>query len=153
ELELRALHDSPEQREARARAALDDARRVLLDVSAAGPRQQLVALGSIAPLVDTARREARVPPVGLVLGARPLDPSVSTTPPPPIDWISRDLQLGPGRPNMLIGYSGSAKSLFCLALALAVAKGSKILGQFETSRQRRVLILTQDSGRHACEAR
>jgi hypothetical protein len=53
---------------------------------------------------------------------------------------------------MLIGYSGSAKSLATLAAAVALAAGRPIWGQLRAGR-RRVLVLTTDSGKRAVMGR
>lgn len=45
-------------------------------------------------------------------------------------WLVPGLHLGPGRPAMLAGYGASAKTLSAQSLALAVASGSPVWGEF-----------------------
>lgn len=49
---------------------------------------------------------------------------------PSTPWVSRDLQLGPGRPTLVAGYGASLKTMAAQALALAVASGSPVWGHF-----------------------
>lgn len=51
-------------------------------------------------------------------------------PKPPKKWTCRDLQLGPGRVNLLVGEAGSGKTWFAQDLAIAVASGMRVCGQF-----------------------
>jgi hypothetical protein len=53
---------------------------------------------------------------------------------PPTPWVSRGLQLGPGRPTLIAGYGASAKTLAAQALALAVAVGQPAWRHFEVER-------------------
>jgi len=46
------------------------------------------------------------------------------------DWVQRELGLCPGRPGLLIGMGYSGKSIFAAGLALAMATGTRFLGQF-----------------------
>ena len=64
--------------------------------------------------------------------------------PPPIDYIVPDLELAPGRPNMVVGYSNVGKSISTQALAFAIAMGLPAWGQFVTKR-RRVLYLDAEN--------
>jgi hypothetical protein len=89
---------------------------------------------------------------GLVLGARPLSKADLSAQLAPIDWIDVALQLGAGRPNMLVGYNGSAKSLLSLHIAVARALDRDILGKF-AGQKRRVLVLSKDSTTHAVKGR
>lgn len=52
----------------------------------------------------------------------------------PTKWMASQLQIGPGRPNMLAAYGSSAKTLASQALALAIATGTPAWGRFETTR-------------------
>lgn len=52
----------------------------------------------------------------------------------PTAWISRELQMGPGRPAMLVGYGSSAKTLAAQSLILSVAAGTPIWGKFSCER-------------------
>ena len=45
-------------------------------------------------------------------------------------WVSRELQVGPGRPAILAGYGASAKTYSAQSLVLSVATGRPIWGKF-----------------------
>lgn len=60
-------------------------------------------------------------------------------------WVIPGLEIGPGRPTLLTGYSYSLKSLLGFLLALGVASGTSIWGDTEV-RRCRVLILDYESG-------
>lgn len=49
-------------------------------------------------------------------------------------WISKELQMGPGRPTMLVGYGASAKTLAAQSLILSVATGTLVWGRFPCER-------------------
>ena len=53
---------------------------------------------------------------------------------PPATWISRELQIGPGRPTLLAGYGASGKTLLAQSLALSVAAGVPAWGRFKIER-------------------
>jgi len=55
---------------------------------------------------------------------------------PPATWISRELQIGPGRPTLLAGYGASGKTLIAQSLALSVAAGIPAWGKFHIERGR-----------------
>ena len=72
---------------------------------------------------------------------------------PPTPWISRDLQLCPGRPAMLAGYGASGKTLALQSLALSVATGGRIWGQFSVREPLRVRHVDHEQGAHATRGR
>lgn len=49
---------------------------------------------------------------------------------PPIDWLCPTLRLSPGAPTLVGGYGYSGKSVSVQSLALSVASGSLLWGQF-----------------------
>lgn len=51
---------------------------------------------------------------------------------PATKWLSKDLQVGPGRPTMFAGYGNSKKSITLSAFGLAVAAGRPIWERFPT---------------------
>lgn len=68
---------------------------------------------------------------------------------PEVEWLCPRLGIPVGgRPHMVIAESGSGKTWSVLALALAVASGGKLFGEFEC-KQGSVRILENDQGRHA----
>jgi len=67
---------------------------------------------------------------------------------PPVQWVCRELCIGPGRPTLVAGYGFSGKTLATQAAVLAVAAGERIWGRF-FARQGRVLHLDYEQGRHA----
>jgi hypothetical protein len=69
-------------------------------------------------------------------------------------WIVLGMQLGAGRPSMLLGYGGSGKTIAAQSLALSVATGRPVWGEFALSGGgRRVLHLDFDQGSHATRRR
>lgn len=67
---------------------------------------------------------------------------------PPTRWICESLQISPGRPSMLAGYGSSGKTLFAMALNLAMASGTLVWGHFP-SVQGVVRHFDHEQGRHA----
>jgi hypothetical protein len=53
---------------------------------------------------------------------------------PPTPWVSKELQIGPGRPAMLAGYGASAKTMAAQSLILSVAAGVPVWGKFHCQR-------------------
>jgi hypothetical protein len=86
-------------------------------------------------------------PRGPVLTGADLDGEI-----PPVQWLVEELQLCPGRPPILAADSGAGKSWATQALALAVASGQPVFGQFPC-RQGPVLHVAQDSGLSATRRR
>lgn len=66
-------------------------------------------------------------------------------PSPPVEWIVPELQLAPGRPALLYGVAGAGKTIIAQSLALAIAAGVPLWGQFQT-RKGRVLHVDYDVG-------
>lgn len=60
-----------------------------------------------------------------------IEPDLLSAPLPPITWAVPALQLGPGRPNAIVAYGASGKTLMLQSLALGVASGSPVWGHFE----------------------
>ncbi len=52
----------------------------------------------------------------------------------PARWISKELQIGPGRPMLLAGYGASGKTLISQSLGLSVAAGVPAWGRFAIDR-------------------
>jgi hypothetical protein len=75
--------------------------------------------------------------------------SMMAEPLPPVDWVVAGLGLAPGRPNLLFGKSGSVKTILAQHVAIAVATGSLLLGQYSTGRGGPVAHLDYDQGRNA----
>ena len=59
---------------------------------------------------------------------------------PPATWVSQELQIGPGRPDLLAGYGSSGKTIAAQSLALSVAAGLPIWGRFNATRGRVVHV-------------
>src|SRR5205085_420132 len=57
---------------------------------------------------------------------------------PPPRWTVPGLQIGPGRPSMLAAYGYFGKTLAAQSMALSIASGAKVWGQFSTSGPARV---------------
>ena len=55
-------------------------------------------------------------------------------PMPATPWVSRELQVGPGRPAILAGYGASAKTYSAQSLVLSVATGRPVWGKFDCAR-------------------
>jgi hypothetical protein len=53
---------------------------------------------------------------------------------PPTPWVSKELQIGPGRPAMLAGYGASAKTMAAQSMILSVAAGVPVWGKFHCER-------------------
>lgn len=49
---------------------------------------------------------------------------------PPTRWVVGGLQIGPGRPNVVMGYGASAKTLALQSMALSVAAGLPVWGHY-----------------------
>lgn len=56
--------------------------------------------------------------------------SIFYGPPRPARWIAKDLGLAPGRPPMLSGASGGAKTIIAQSLVISLATGRPIWGRF-----------------------
>jgi hypothetical protein len=95
------------------------------------------------PVIKEELEVVEVPPPRpiRIIGARELLREPLRAP----DWLIPALQIGPGRPNIVSGYSYSLKSLMCLQLALAVGSGRPAWGHYETRRSR-VLVLDYEGG-------
>lgn len=50
--------------------------------------------------------------------------------PPPVPWLCEALCLAPGAPGLITGYGGSGKTTFVQHLALCVAAGRPLLGEY-----------------------
>jgi hypothetical protein len=50
----------------------------------------------------------------------------------PIEWVSRDLALAPGRPNIFAGLGGARKGWLSLDILICGALGKPVLGRFRT---------------------
>lgn len=70
----------------------------------------------------------------------------------PIKWVCPDLCLGPGRPTLVAGYGYSLKTFALQAMAVAVATGRPIWGEFRCV-QGRVLHLDYEQGEYATRMR
>lgn len=82
-----------------------------------------------------------------VLGGRRIDTEEIFAPLPPMRWVVSALQLGPGRPAMLLGYGGCGKTIAAQSLALSIASERPVWGEFAPSDvARRVLHLDFDQG-------
>jgi len=53
---------------------------------------------------------------------------------PPTPWVSKELQIGPGRPAMLAGYGATAKTMAAQSMILSVAAGVPVWGKFHCER-------------------
>lgn len=71
---------------------------------------------------------------------------------PPTRWVVKDLQIGPGRPAMFVGFGGDGKTFAAQALGLAKASGMDIWGRFATT-PGIVLHLDYEQGRHGTSKR
>ena len=64
----------------------------------------------------------------------------------PIDWLCRDLYLCAGRPASFVGFSYSGKTVAAQSMALAIATGRKVWGEF-SCRQSVVAHIDHEVGR------
>ena len=71
---------------------------------------------------------------------------------PPARWLSREMQLGPGRPIIVAGYGSSGKTLSTQSLALSVASGLPIWGRYPCT-QGAVIHLDYEQGTYATHRR
>ena len=71
---------------------------------------------------------------------------------PPLDWLCHGLRLARGSITIVGGYGYSRKTLYCQALALAVASGTKALGVFATD-QHPALHIDYEQGRRITRPR
>ncbi len=65
---------------------------------------------------------------------------------PAINWLCKDLQLAPGRPNLLAGPGYGGKSIIAQSIAFAVATGQPVFGKYSV-RMGKVIHLNYDQGR------
>lgn len=99
------------------------------------------------PAVPKARAtRSKVPQV------RVLSTAEIFAPVPPTAWLVRELQLAAGRPALLYGAAGAGKTIIAQSLALHVAAGLDVWGQFPT-RGGRVLHIDYDQGEGATKKR
>lgn len=118
-------------RRAREGAALDRDVPALAEITALAAAFETARVGEVLPRLPSA-----------VADAFSLPPSA------PTPWAVQGLELTSGRPMLLVGYAGSAKSLVTLAAARDMALGRKIWGSSDLrpSRPLRVLYLDLDFG-------
>jgi hypothetical protein len=64
---------------------------------------------------------------------------------PPVNWLCKDLQLAPGRPNLLAGPGYGGKSIIAQVIGFAVASGQRVFGKFPVQ-QGKVIHLNYDQG-------
>jgi hypothetical protein len=74
-------------------------------------------------------------------------------PVPPHPWAVPALQLGPGRPAMIVAYAGTAKTIAMQSLLLAYAAGVNVWGAFPVNRGGVALHLDFEQGAHATRRR
>lgn len=74
-----------------------------------------------------------------------LDAPAIFEPLPPVPWLVEKLDLTPGAPAMFAGYGYSRKTLAAQALALSIAAGRRIWGEF-ACRSGRVLHIDYEQG-------
>lgn len=72
---------------------------------------------------------------------------------PAVEWTVPGLELSPGRPSVFAGYSGEGKSFAAYALAVALAAGRPIWGEFPVPSPKRVLIVDMEQGKRPTLAR
>jgi RecA-family ATPase len=70
----------------------------------------------------------------------------------PIKWVCPDLCLGPGRPTLVAGYGYSLKTFALQAMAVAVATGRPVWGEFRCV-QGKVLHIDYEQGEYATRMR
>jgi hypothetical protein len=68
---------------------------------------------------------------------------------PVLDWLSRDLQLCPGRPAALVAEPNAGKTWALQAMALSIATGEPIFERFHVARPGPVLHVSTDAGEYA----
>jgi hypothetical protein len=64
---------------------------------------------------------------------------------PPVNWLCQDLQLAPGRPNLLAGPGYGGKSIIAQIIGFSVASGQRVFGKFPVQ-QGKVIHLNYDQG-------
>lgn len=74
-------------------------------------------------------------------------------PVPEHPWAVRGLQLGPGRPGMVVAYAGTAKTLAMQSCGLAYAAGRNVWGQFPVNRGGVFCHLDYEQGSRATRRR
>lgn len=74
-------------------------------------------------------------------------------PVPENQWAIPGLQLGPGRPAMVVAYAGTAKTIAMQSALLAYAAGINVWGAFATNRGGVALHLDYEQGCHATRRR
>jgi hypothetical protein len=67
---------------------------------------------------------------------------------PQIPWVCKRLCIGPGRPTLIAGYGFSGKTLVMQALAVAIASGRPVWGEFECQAGH-VRHIDLEQGKHA----
>jgi hypothetical protein len=70
------------------------------------------------------------------------------SPLPPTDWVVKGLQICPGRPTLWCGYGYVGKSITAQTIALAMAGGVPVFGEFEI-RRGVVRHFDHEQGKHA----
>jgi hypothetical protein len=70
----------------------------------------------------------------------------------PIKWVSPELCLGPGRPTLVPGYGYSLKTYSLQSMAVAIATGRRIWGEFRCVKGK-VLHLDYEQGEYATRTR
>ena len=70
----------------------------------------------------------------------------------PVPWLCQSLRVAPGAPTLFAGYGYSGKSVALQALAVAVASGSLLWGQY-VCRRGKVLHLDYEQGRRITSER
>lgn len=65
---------------------------------------------------------------------------------PPVPWLVQKLDICPGAPTLLAGYGFSGKTMAAQSLALTVAGGGRVWGDFHCSRRGRVVHLDYEQG-------
>lgn len=71
---------------------------------------------------------------------------------PPVNWLCKDLQLAPGRPNLLAGPGYGGKSIIAQVIGFAVASGQRVFGKYPVQ-QGKVIHLNYDQGSRVPKSR
>lgn len=103
-----------------------------------------------AELLSEATGEVEAKP-DMSAGLHIADPFVGEL--PAVEWVVPGLELSAGRPSVFAGYSGEGKSFAAYALAVALAAGRPIWGEFAVPRPKRVLIVDMEQGQRPTLAR
>jgi hypothetical protein len=133
--------------------------RTELDKTTPNPRwtAELASREQASTLVAAAVAQHGVVPLANAPHAAPFsegDPLFAPwdigAPVPPLNYLIQELELAPGRVNMIAGYSNVGKTTIAQALAFSIAMGLPVFGRF-APRRARVLHLDYEAGEVARE--